>query len=284
MKSLAKPLPGKAAKDIFRECVNDYSKKDMRTKLLKFLDGVERCSEDYNINIPHDIENFVHPHLSEEETTALQNVYNNKFAKEGYVGKKYYNAIMAQAGGICPICGTGYPANLDHYLPKSIYSLLVVTPLNLVPSCRDCNFGKGSYLATQSIDLPLHPYFDNIRYKWLEAHIDFVNDGSFSIIYYNGLDESVDYIMKHRLDIHIKVHDLQKTFASRALTEIDSIKYRYKKMLLSASFKEFENDLKDVCESAEIDDLNSWKSALYRALLRQIEDYRNWLDHLKLGI
>ena len=249
----------------------------MKTGLLKFLNDVEICAEDYNNKIPHSIENFIHPCLSKKDTDALKNVYKDKFSKAGSVGKKYYDIIMAQAKGICPICGTGTPTNLDHYLPQSIYPLLVVTPLNLIPSCRDCNIGKGRYFSTNSIDLPLHPYFDKIQCKWLESHIDFVNDGSFSIVYYNGFDISIDYIMKHRLDIHIKVNHLQNTFASRALTELNSVKHRYKKMLFNVSLKEFESDLKETCESAEEDDLNSWKSALYRALLLQIEDYRNWL-------
>lgn len=277
MKSLAKPLQEKMVKDIFEECVNDYSKNDLKSVMMDYLDDVETCAKDYDNTIPNCIENFNHPCLSENDTAALKNLYKNKFAKLDSVGRKYYDIIMAQAQGVCPICGAGTPINLDHYLPQSSYPLLVVTPLNLIPSCRDCNMGKGGYFSAKSIDLPLHPYFDEIQCKWLEAHIDFANDGSFSIIYYNGLDMSIDYIMKHRLDVHIKVNHLQNTFASRALTELNSVKHRYRKMLFDVSLKEFESDLKETCESAEKDDFNSWKSALYRALLLQIEDYRNWL-------
>lgn len=167
MKSLARPLQEKTAKDIFEECVKDYSKKDLKNGMMKFLNDVETCAEDYNNTIPHNIENFIHPCLSEKDTVALKNVYKDKFSKAGSVGRKYYDIIMAQAQGVCPICGTGTPTNLDHYLPQSSYPLLVVTPLNLIPSCRDCNMGKGSYFSAKSIDLPLHPYFDKIQCKWL---------------------------------------------------------------------------------------------------------------------
>lgn len=278
MKLLAKPLQKKMVKDIFEECVNSYSKTNIKTAMMKFLNDVEACAEDYNNTIPHSIERFNHPCLSKEDTDALKKLYKNKFAGENAVGRKYYDIIKAQAQGICPICGAGTPTNLDHYLPQSRYPLLVVTPLNLIPSCKDCNMGKGAYFSARSIDLPLHPYFDQIPYKWLEAHIDFADDGSFSIVYCNGLGMSVDCVMKKRLDIHIKVNRLQNTFASRALTELNSVKRRYKKMLSNVSLKEFESDLKEVCESAEEDDLNSWKSALYRALLLQIEEYRDWLS------
>lgn len=162
-------------------------KKNLKTDVMKFLNDVETCAENYNNTIPHSIEKFIHPCLSDEDIAALKNVYKNKFSKAGSVGRKYYDIIMAQAQGVCPICGTGTPTNLDHYLPQSRYPLLVVAPLNLIPSCKDCNFNKGTYFSARSIDLPLHPYFDQIQCKWLEVHINFVNDGTFSIVYYNVL-------------------------------------------------------------------------------------------------
>lgn len=104
--------------------------------------------------------------------------------------------------------------------------------------------------------------------------------GNFVLVFYNSLDESVDPNMKNRLDTHIKVHHLQETFSSCALTELNSIKHRYKKMFLNLPISEIKSDLKEMCESAEYDDLNSWKSALYRALLRQVEEYRICLNHI----
>ena len=47
--------------------------------------------------------------------------------------------------GKCPICGIGQASTLDHYLAKTIYPTYAVTPYNLVPVCKDCNFAKSVF-------------------------------------------------------------------------------------------------------------------------------------------
>ena len=47
----------------------------------------------------------------------------------------------------CPFCGIGTVSTLDHYLPKSKYPALAITPKNMIPACRDCNWErKGHFL------------------------------------------------------------------------------------------------------------------------------------------
>lgn len=278
MKSLPKPLQNKNVKDIFTECVMSFTHKSAQQSKLKYITGVESCSQNYDKHIPEDIEHFSHPVLSAEAKKDLQKVYRDKFSKDITIKRKYYDVIMAQVKGVCPICRTGTPTTMDHYLPQSKYPLLVVTPANLVPSCRDCNMGKRSFDTKKSSMMPLHPYFDKVDDQWLEAQITFFEDATFSVKFYNGIDTSKASVMiKNRIDSHIKVHHLQETFASKVLTELDSIEFRYKEMLSNTSISDIKCDLEKVCKSAEYYDVNSWKAALYRALVRQVDEYIEWL-------
>lgn len=70
----------------------------------------------------------------------LIKLYTTYFVNKDKPARIIYDAMMAAANEKCPFCGgIGRPRNLDHYLPKAHYPQFSVLPLNLVPSCRDCN-------------------------------------------------------------------------------------------------------------------------------------------------
>lgn len=72
----------------------------------------------------------------------LLKVYSARMAKPGSVGRPIYNKLMVVPQKRCSLCAQRDVSTLDHYLPESHHSLLVVVPVNLVPSCKDCNFNK----------------------------------------------------------------------------------------------------------------------------------------------
>jgi hypothetical protein len=49
--------------------------------------------------------------------------------------------------GRSPFCGVGHGSALDHNLPKTKFPQLLVVPLNLVPSCKNCNTGNNTVIA-----------------------------------------------------------------------------------------------------------------------------------------
>lgn len=62
---------------------------------------------------------------------------------------------------VCPMCGSFYPATLDHVLPKTNYPEFAFFSQNLVPACF-CNQKKGvSHIGANQGERVLHPYFDN---------------------------------------------------------------------------------------------------------------------------
>lgn len=71
----------------------------------------------------------------------------------------------------CPICeAEGVSLHWDHVIPKSLYPLFSLVPVNLVPICSACNEHKQQKFDFQN-QLPFHPLFEDIPTKTL-IHID----------------------------------------------------------------------------------------------------------------
>lgn len=163
MKTLKVPLSDKLVKEIFEECASDFTKESgYKEVALSYVDEVEKCSNEYTEKVPRNIASLTKPSINDKERKIMQKVYSQKFSRKGTIGRKYYDIIMGNAKGRCPICGCGKTKNLDHFLPQSIYPLLCVTPINLIPTCRDCNMDKRDYSRIDYYEIPFHPYLDKM--------------------------------------------------------------------------------------------------------------------------
>ena len=265
-------------REIFIECASDFvRKKEYAETALSYADEVEKCSIEYSNYVPYDITNLPHIVIGDEDKVILNKVYDQKFAKENSVGRKYYNLIMGNAKGRCPICGGGKVKNLDHFLPKSKYPLLCVSPINLIPICRDCNMEKGAEVSEDYYEIPFHPYLEAMTEKWVECVLKFYSDGTFSIKYRNGYDAIRNPDLWRKYNAHMRITDLNTTFSSRAEEELENIRGIYKNEFLACGKNKLYESLSDVKNSAEKVDLNSWKSALYRALVKDCDNFCEWL-------
>ncbi len=273
MKRLEIPLQNVDQETIFKTCADDFEDKTA----LGYLESAVDISGKYEYYVPRNIENLPKYEIDAEDVKRIINVYIQKFAAKGQIGRRYYNAIMANAKGRCPICGGNKLKNLDHFLPKSEYPLLCVTPANLVPVCRDCNFDKGTYFNTNYYLLPFNPYFDDMEDVWLECDIRFVYDGTIEFEFKNGYDKTIDLNKWNKYETHINVFELNKTFYSKALEEVDNCKYGDQDLLLECGSEDVKKTLLDRKKSSERYDVNSWRSALYRALVTKVDEYCEWL-------
>ncbi|UPG86002.1 HNH endonuclease [Luteibacter aegosomatis] len=112
----------------------------------------------------------------------LIKLYEQYFVPKKKPGRAVYNAILNGALEMCPFCGgIGIPKTLDHFLPKNKHPKYSVLPLNLVPSCRDCNLGeKGQSAALVDEDVFLQPYMDKSAFfdeQWIFAAYEGVEQG-----------------------------------------------------------------------------------------------------------
>ena len=154
--------------------------------------------------------------------SELLKLYSTYFVKSGKPGRKIYNSLLASANEQCPFCGgIGRPRNLDHYLPRTHYPQFSVLPLNLVPSCRDCNMdGKGASFAAKKGEQVIHPYLDHDRYfneQWVFArYIAGIGAEPGVIEYFVSPPEHWDDAQKKRVEKHFNDFDLGLRFSKDA--------------------------------------------------------------------
>lgn len=276
MINLPIPLKEINQKEIYKECADDLTNKTA----LRYLKKAVASADVYEKYVPRDIANFPEFDIVEGDEQEIVKVYDYKFAREDSVGKKYYEAIKTNANGRCPICGGGKLKNLDHFLPKSIYPLLCVTPANLIPECRDCNQDKRKSFSKDYYSLTFNPYFDVMGDEWLECEVNFKHDKTFDVKFYNGYDKNKDALLWKKYETHLKVHDLNVTFSAKALEEIEYSKYQYQEQFRECGKTSIKSALVSTKNSCERSDINSWKAALYRELINIVDQYCIWLDRL----
>ena len=84
-----------------------------------------------------------------------------KYYSEYYSGRtlfKYREYMEQLVEKRCPICDCSFAysqVTLDHILPKSKFPFLSITPINLVPTCYNCNMRKNDGIPSKV----LNPYF-----------------------------------------------------------------------------------------------------------------------------
>lgn len=209
--------------------------------------------------------------------TDLVSLYNTYFSKSNKPARRIYDSIMLAADERCPYCGgIGRPRNLDHYLPKSFYPQFSILPINLVPSCRDCNMdGKGSKYCQKKDEQVLQPYLDGDEFfnkQWIFAkYIKNKDNNEPGMIdfFTNPPNEWLDED-KNRVNNHFKQFDLRlrysKEAAPRLITYLSQIN-RLTEIGLSL-IKAKETILEPVIESAPF--VNHWERVMCLALIDDI--------------
>lgn len=198
----------------------------------------------------------------------FKKIYEDRFVPEKYGGRIYYNKIMQTAKyGKCPYCGIRPVSTLDHVFPKKNYSVLSVEPLNLVPSCKDCNTGKlTSYHLT---DPTVHPYFDDTNTDiWLYCTI-INNEFIFSVKKPNNFDKKL-FKRIERTFIDMKLANL---YAFQANNEYSGIQYMIKNIPTLQGKQQY---LSSTAMSWRMGKLNTWQAAMYEEMSTNI----NFLNSL----
>ncbi|MFJ4518444.1 HNH endonuclease [Streptomyces sp. NPDC088816] len=202
-------------------------------------------------------------------TQEMIAVYTNRMAKKQAAGRPIYDdLILAAKDGRCPLCGQRPVSTLDHHLPKTLYPALAVDPLNLVPSCADCNKLKLDVTPRSSEEETLHPYFDDVEHdSWLKAEVIEVAPAALRFFVDPPAAWSPTLIRRARL--HFKTFGMASLYASQAAQELGNIKY-YLTQLYEVGQKRgaqrVQDHLAEQAESRRRAHINSWQSATYQAL------------------
>lgn len=197
---------------------------------------------------------------------VLKKLYTDRLLKKDNAARKYYDAILLLAiKGKCPLCNQRIVDTLDHYLPKSEYPLLSISPVNLIPACSACNRGKLISFPSCSEEETLHPYFDNIdKDTWLKCEI--IETKPILIKYSVSPPDTWEGLLKKRVINHFNSFGINKLYVTHGLEEIENSRYHFEKLFRNGGARVLKEHLLDVYTSRSKVDKNSWQSALYWAL------------------
>lgn len=249
------------------------------SKLLLHQSGSE-----YEDNGKKSTLHAIQPHYKNNEEIILGELTVNNFKRlyeyylrEKKTGRVIYDHIL-NSSLTCPFCsGIGRSRNLDHFLPQKFFPQFSVLPLNLVPSCRDCNMGeKGENYSSLEEEQLIHPYLDKDIFftdKWVHCKLDITPDNRLnSVSFYAQPPESWSQIDIKRAQKHFTDFDIADQYATQASTRLNEV---------LSSVRSWQDRFPGITSEIVVDTTfsstseelveNSWQKATYQALL---EHYR----------
>ncbi|WP_143595605.1 HNH endonuclease [Tamilnaduibacter salinus] len=198
----------------------------------------------------------------------LTNLYSYHMVKRN-PGRNIYSRIMATANDECPYCGgIGKPKNLDHYLPKDHFPSFSVLPVNLIPSCRDCNMGeKGSKFPTQESEQILHPYIEKDHFfstQWIFGSLESTNPHS--MVFYPSPPEDWSETDQLRALKHFEDFGLENKYSVEAGREFSTLVPQCEAAIPVIGKTSFQQCVLEPVAYSDQIPINHWKRVMYLAL------------------
>ena len=274
MRALEKPTI--RHQTVYQTCINSIEDEDLLNRLNLIILDIVFAARNYEQKaLMKDLYTIPPNNCDNNETVLgrvtkkeLKMVYSSHMVSSSKPARKFYDLLLSGAHlGRCPFCGFGHVYTLDHYLPKSKYPELSVLPLNLVPSCRDCNTGKRATIATTSEDQDLHPYYDHgnfINDQWLYAEIQ--ESSPITITFFVDAPTGWDDVSRARTQSHFEHFKLASRYAVEASNEfaiLRDVLIQYEEILGQEGVKQH---LQINAQSYASQHTNSWQTAMYQAL------------------
>jgi transcription elongation factor Elf1 len=261
--------------DTFTTCISRVSdtvkNNNLKTRFEGILPAVIASSDEFEAYAEAG-EMFQMPQHDNVGGTISKNdmigLYNGRFAKKNGPGRSIYTKIkLLPEHDRCPFCDHRDVSTLDHVLPKALFPVLAVTPLNLVGSCKDCNEAKRTQAPSNAADAVLHPYFDDVSDQtWLRARV--VESEVCAVLFRVKHRDEWSDDKNARLKAQFKTLGLNKLYASQAAREISGIRDSLIRKFDAGGAQIVRRELRDQWNSRRVDRRNCWQTALYRALSR----------------
>lgn len=192
-------------------------------------------------------------------------LYSRHMARSKSRGRPIYDRLMIAAPhDRCPFCGHRDVSTLDHTLPKAQHPALAVTPISLIPCCKDCNHSKGNLVLLSLEDQLLNAYYDNVsNIRWLYASI--VEGSPPAANYYVSTPDELNGTIASRIMNHFDKLSLAKLYASQAGRQLQNMKSALNEIFEADGVNAVRQDLDRRARSYADIDLNSWEGALFEA-------------------
>ncbi len=263
------PKPAHALDNILSRCCTSMNNTELANRIGTATSSLEAVSENYEALGTAGLLHTIPPADSVDGVVSQQEMewlYTNKFSKKGSPLRVIYDEILAAVPNeICPLCGQKQVRTLDHYLAKSLHPALAVTPINLVPACRDCNMEKLAHQPTCAEEQTMHPYYDNIEDGiWLLASV--IEETPPALQFFVDPPLNWPAIKAARVRFHFSSLKLARLYGVHAAAELIQIQFALLKVNERGGSDAVRLHLSDQAESRRMINRNSWQAAMYSAL------------------
>ncbi|MCA3987378.1 HNH endonuclease [Vibrio vulnificus] len=255
---------------IFLACANSIKNNTKKERILKIGKYIRGSSKVYDVHANY---RLFYKLIDEYDTNAACDANKDELIElyEGQLRNKearqYYDKLLSLAiNGLCPFCGFAQATTLDHYMPKKKYPSFSIYPLNLIPSCGDCNFKKREGVATLAGEQIIHPYYDSELFKeqWLFATVK--NTTPASLVFTVEPPSNFSDLDKERISSHFKELNLAQRFSVQVANEIAQLRFELDWDFLQTGAKGVKRALDNKFQASNRLHKNSWKTAMYQAL------------------
>ena len=267
MKTLLKPTL--KTKDIYDLCISQIRDSDLLNRLQKCSSLIVEAEAEFDskakINQTHTIskEKMINGNVTAAE---LKNVYTARMVPKDSAGREMYDKLKNSVPlGICPLCNHKPVEVLDHYLPKAHFPRLSVTPINLVPTCTDCNNTLSDKGITTIEETKLHPYYDELGNEvWLKAKV--IKGSPAAISFFVQSPASWSEILSKRVHNYFGKLSLGKLYSIQAAVSLSDLDFLLRDKYDHLGKEGVREYLINEGKSRELSDPNSWRSAFYKAI------------------
>jgi len=257
--------------DIFSICVSGIQNDGLRSRLQGIRQKVTDAETDFDSKC---LSGEIHliAEAAEIEGVAgnvsgreMERLYDRHLARQKSRGHAIYDKIMMAAPHRqCPFCGHLPVSTLDHTLPKTLHPALAVTPINLVPCCKDCNHNKGTLAPADPQAQFLNAYYDDISGdRWLFASI--IESSPPAAIFFVDAPDHWDGVLAGRVERHFATLKLAELYASQAGRQLQNIRRALSNTYYADGAGAVYSDLLERSLSCADVTVNSWEGALYAA-------------------
>lgn len=265
---IALPIPDCSVLDAIRACAERMQDDDLATRLVA-ASALFASAEKVYRQRAQDRQLFT---FEPSETAAgvisvdeMKWLYKNRFSKLGSPCRPLYDQIRVKAK-ICPLCNSRTVSTLDHYLAQTHHPDFVLTPINLVPACGDCNKEKLAADPKTIDEQTLHPYFDSLPVDapWLVAEV--IEDRPFGIVFNAAPPVHWNQDLSNRLRQHFKAFSLGDLYSAKASSEVAEIASLIEVEHALNGAQGLRDYLRSQAGGRRSASPHSWKAALYQGL------------------
>lgn len=273
-------LPSLESEDIFESVLKNSKDESKKSKLREIKGIIFERYEHYETNASNLERISSSPIIDAQEKVYLKSNYSRN--KSGYLEGKVVSAIIhaqtPQLKSKCPYCGIDKPRTIDHYLPQSQFPEYSIYPKNLIPCCGYCNSKKSKRWLENGKRLFINYYFDDLPYNiiFLEVSLNYATGNNAPKIKYGLVDNGINGDEFELINSHFEKLDLVNEYESIAEEEISNIRQTILANLHLNNERHLENLNMSLKTLEKKYGINYWKSALYRAILRN-EDFLNYI-------